>query len=185
MICKPCALLFLVLTAGIVLTTGGCSGPYDRLKAKFENETSLADERRLPSGRIVLNERSVVGTSSIGASTDASLSSGHFMLRRKFDIGGTGGGVRIPAEAVDACSMICFGGGDRYLTLIVETVGIQIEVSDSRAVREWCWHNRIPVASGAERRNWQYSNGALPVRASAPLSSEVYQRKLNLACAGY
>lgn len=96
--------------------------------------------------------------------------------------------VTIPTTAVEACSMSCFGKLARSVNLLLPESGIQVDLLNSPEVINWCWQNRIPMATSAARRAWLYEGVSLPDKKSyaQQLSSRpAYDDQARQSCMGY
>jgi hypothetical protein len=96
--------------------------------------------------------------------------------------------VTIPTTAVAACSMSCFGNLARRVNLLLPEPGIQVDLLNSPEVVNWCWQNRIPMATSAARRAWLYEGVPLPDKKSyaQQLSSRpAYDDQASQSCMGY
>lgn len=158
-----------------------CTGSYDRLHERYGHDHDAAG-RKLDTKQVAITERNRKGVTSIGDSTSVYLSEEALYLVDKFAY--FPGDTRIPATAVDACSMVCFGSSDRHVALVLGEAGAEVTVTDSDELRRWCWRNRIPVISGAERRLWLYEGKALPP-ALLENSYQTFDRKMRSSCNGY
>ncbi|UHQ23324.1 hypothetical protein LVB77_01015 [Lysobacter sp. 5GHs7-4] len=174
------------LIAMVLLSTTmlmACTGSYDRLHERYGHDHDHdADGRKLDVERVTITERNRKGVTSIGDSTSVYLSEEALYLVDKFVY--FPGDTRIPATAVDACSMVCFGSRDRHVALVLDEAGAEVTVTDSDQLRRWCWRNRIPAISGSDRRSWLYERKALPT-AIVDKSYQTFDRKMRSSCSGY
>lgn len=158
-----------------------CTGSYGRLHERYGHDHDAAG-RKIDTEQVTITERNRKGVTSIGDSTSVYLSEETLYLVDKFVY--LPGDIRIPAAAVDACSMVCFGSRDRHVALVLGDAAAEVTVTDSDELRSWCWRNRIPVISARDRRLWLYKGKALP----APISENSYQTfdwKMRSSCSGY
>lgn len=98
------------------------------------------------------------------------------------------GVVTIPTAAIEACSMSCFSSLARSTNLLLSAPGIEVDLLNSPEVVDWCWRNRIPMATSASRRAWLYKGVTLPARESymQQLSSRsAYDDQASQSCRGY
>lgn len=96
--------------------------------------------------------------------------------------------ITVPASSVTACSASSFGGADWDADLLIASVETEVSIHASSEIVGWCWQNRIPAASGEERRGWLYRGGSLPSRGAprTGLSSRAaYDERIRQARLGY
>ena len=96
--------------------------------------------------------------------------------------------VTIPMAAIEACSMTCSGSLVRETDLLLSGPGIQLGFLNKPEVIDWCWRNRIPMATSASRRSWLYEQTALPARDSYIKQFEsrsAYDHQAHQSCMGY
>jgi hypothetical protein len=167
----------------LVLLTG-CSGAYERLHGRFA-AADAEKGRELNVERVALIERGRRGVTDIGDSIDFILGEDSLIFKDNFRFLPGRGNVRIPASEVSACSMVCFGAADRHIDFIINSVNIDITVSDRDQLREWCWNNRIPAISGRDRRRWLHDASSLPVLSPKRMARPDFDKKMQAACAGY
>jgi hypothetical protein len=98
------------------------------------------------------------------------------------------GVVTIPTGEVEACSMSCFSNLARSTTLLLSKPGIELDLLNSPEVNDWCWRNRIPMASSASRRAWLYKGAPLPDKRTYVQqfsSRSEYDHQASQSCMGY
>jgi hypothetical protein len=96
--------------------------------------------------------------------------------------------LQIPRSAVTLCSQTCFGPSRWDAHLLLAEPEIEISIPNSKEVIDWCWEQRVPIASGEARRNWMHNKVALPSPATLAhqfSSREVFDRAAKQACLGY
>lgn len=96
--------------------------------------------------------------------------------------------VTIPTAAVEACSMTCSSSLVRETNLLLTGQGIQLGFLNKPEVIDWCWRNKIPMATSASRRYWLYDQTALPARDSYVdqfKSRDAYDHQASQSCMGY
>ena len=98
------------------------------------------------------------------------------------------GVVTIPTAAIEACSMSCFSSLARSTNLLLSEPGIELDLLNSPEVADWCWRNRIPIATSASRRAWLYKSAPLPDKATYVqqlTSRSEYDHQASQSCMGY
>ncbi len=98
------------------------------------------------------------------------------------------GVVTIPTAAIEACSMSCFSSLARSTNLLLSEAGIEVDLLNSPEVVDWCWRNRIPMATSASRRAWLYKGAPLPDKGSYVqqlASRSEYDHQASQSCMGY
>ena len=98
------------------------------------------------------------------------------------------GVVTIPTAAVESCSMTCSDNLVRETDLLLSGPGVQLGILNKPDVIDWCWRNRIPMATSASRRSWLYKGKALPAKDSYAKEFEswgAYDHQAQQSCMGY
>ncbi len=98
------------------------------------------------------------------------------------------GVVTIPTAAIAACSMSCSSDLARSVNLLLPVPGIEVDLLNSPEVINWCWRNRVPMATSASRRTWLYSGAPLPDKKSYAQqlnSHSAYNNQAHQSCMGY
>jgi hypothetical protein len=169
------------------MMVAACSGgPYQDLQSRFLSD-SLPSGRSIPSKTVVLISKNHSGAFNY-RDIDVRLTG------NTVDIRPTGvftfglGPLRIPRSAVTLCSETCFGSSEWDANLLLSDPPVEISVRKSQDVIDWCWANRIAIASGKARRDWMY--GAAPLPATSSLddqlaSRDAFDRAARQACLGY
>jgi hypothetical protein len=172
----------------MVLALAGCSaGPYGDLEARFASTSSSSDPPIAAKTLVLMSKRhrgafSYREIMNIRLSADAIdiEPTGLFALKMKR--------LHIPRAAVTLCSTTCFGHSRWDANLLLGESAVDISVPNSTDMIDWCWQQRVPIASGQARRDWMYSNMALPAASTLThqfSSREVFDHAAKQACLGY
>ena len=173
-----------VFIAGVMFLMLSGDGPYRDLEVTFPAVTG-ADSGLVVSDRVVFASTKHRGSYNYDG-VRVTLSDDFVELNPQFPLNAGLQRVQIPEAAIAGCSKTC--GGWWTADLLIESTGTEISLEESQSVLDWCWNNRIPMISGADRREWLYNGASLPGRESfaAQLGSrEQYDRQATLACQGY
>lgn len=178
-------LMRLALVWASVVIMAGCSGPYDRLRDRYGVSGSVHGDE-LQSANVEIVERGRKGVIRIGDSIGVFVESDALTLKDDFRFVPGGGNVRIPASAVEACSMICFDDARKNVSLILAGVDMEVAIADNGRLAQWCWNNNIPAISSGSRRQWLYEKSIRVEGISGgPMTHEDFERTMKLACKGY
>jgi hypothetical protein len=90
----------------------------------------------------------------------------------------------IPADAIRACSMICFADDDHRVALVVPSSGTTIMAAKAEKLIDWCFDREIPMISSKDRRRWQ-NRGVVPTASFAANSRQAYMVLAQKACQGF
>jgi hypothetical protein len=96
--------------------------------------------------------------------------------------------LSIPVSEIAACAMTCYGLADQHVDLLIPKTGSDLEIPSSKAILDWCWTNRKPMISGADKRAWHYSGAALPPTSRYQeqfASRPAFDEQAKLSCQGY
>jgi hypothetical protein len=96
--------------------------------------------------------------------------------------------LSIPTAEVAACAMTCYGWSDQHVDLLIPRTGSDLEIPSSKAALDWCWTNRKPMISGADKRAWHYSEVALPPVSRYEeqfRSRQAFDEQTKQSCMGY
>lgn len=177
-------ILFAVM---IVVQLAGCKGPYEDLESSFKNDRS--------SSGSAIRVKTVVFTSTkrtrfIRQDNEilVKLSSDAVAFESPSVFGLSTGKLRIPATAVSACSKTCYGDGSWDADLLIENPGTEISLSSAKDILDWCWSNRIPMASASSRSQWLYNQAKLPAKdaySEQLASRDRYDKQIEMSCMGH
>ena len=171
-----------------VLALAGCSvGPYGDLEARFAS-TSAPAGPPIAATTLVLTGKSHRGAFNYKETMNVRLSAeaidieptGLFAMNMKR--------LHIPRAAVTLCSQTCFGPSRWDASFLLAESAVEISVPNSTEIIDWCWQQRVPIASGRARRDWIYNNMALPAASTLThqfTSREAFDHAAKQACLGY
>lgn len=162
-----------------------CAGPYDDLAKDFE-AAGQAKGANVGVNNVVLVSTKHRGAFSYRGGMTVSLTENVVEVRTDFPLNLFEKSIDLPAAQVSACAMTCFGVKDRNVDLLFVAHGADIQFDAAAEFIDWCWRNGIPMASGAQKRDWLYSGKALPSRETyTRVSREEYEKQAHRACLGY
>jgi hypothetical protein len=94
--------------------------------------------------------------------------------------------VTIPTSAVTGCSMQCWGPKSRFTTLYLPGAGLNVTFFEFPQAVQWCWANRVPLATREESDAWDRGKGSrIPAKAFDPTefpNSAVYEAEAERRC---
>jgi hypothetical protein len=170
------------------MMVSACSaGPYQDLQSRFRSD-SPPSGRSIPSKTVVLISKSHSGAFNYRDTIDVRFAGNTVEIRPTGVFAFGLKPLRIPRSAVTLCSETCFGSSEWDANLLLSDPPVEISVRKSQDVIDWCWANRIPIASGKARRDWMY--GAAPLPAMSTLEQQLasrdsFDRAARQACLGY
>jgi hypothetical protein len=171
-----------------VLTLTACSGgPYSELESKFAS-VNVADGPPIPTTTLVLVGKKHRGAFNYKKTMAIRLLANAVEIEPAGPLAFTMKTVRIPREAIGFCSQTCFGPERWDADLLLPDTGIEIGIPESREVMNWCWEQRLPIASGQARRDWMYNGKPLPERSMLDRqfsSRAAFDAAARRSCLGY
>jgi hypothetical protein len=168
----------------VVVILSGCSESYNDLSIAFGTDKT-SNSPALPADSMVITSLRHRGATSYrgGVKIFASTSSVDVHVRMPFMKS-----LSIPTGEIAACAMTCYGWPDQHLDLLIPRTGSDLEIPSSKAALDWCWTNRKPMVSGADKRAWPYSGAALPPTSRYEeqfRSRQAFDQQTKLSCMGY
>ena len=172
----------------MVVALAGCSaGPVRDLEARFAS-TSSSSGPPITANTLVLTSKRHRGAFSYREIMNIRLSpdaididpTGLFAMNMKR--------LHIPRAAVTLCSKTCSGPSKWDANFLLGESEVEISVPNATEMIDWCWQQRVPIASGQARRDWMYGNMALPAASTLAhqfSSREVFDHAAKQACLGY
>jgi hypothetical protein len=176
-VCGHCAMF-------IVVFLSACSGSYNDLSSAFgSDKTSTAPP--LPAESMVITSLRHRGATSYqgGVKIRATTNSVDVDVGVPFMKS-----LSIPTAEIAACAMTCYGWSDQHVDLLIPRTGSDLEVPISQAALDWCWTNKKPMISGADKRAWHYSGAGLPPTSHYReqfVSRQVFNEQTKQSCMGY
>jgi hypothetical protein len=170
--------------AFLTIFLAGCTGSYSDLSSSFGTD-KISTGPQVPGNSIVITSlrhrgaTSFNGTVKIWASpSSVDVDIGMLFTKR----------LSIPASEIAACAMTCYGWGNQHVDLLIPKTGSDLEIPSSKAILDWCWINRKPMISGADKRAWNYSGVALPPPSGYQeqiTSRQAFDEQTKSSCMGY
>ena len=174
-------LLALLIVASAL---SGCDKRYDDLTEKFPYTDSRRQE--ITVGRISFVSPQVPGLFHVGAKMlGVQISQSDVTIRPPMALRLVVSSTTIPASQVASCSMACFGPGEADTELIVPNASIMIGFENAEKLTDWCWSNKIPIASRADRNKWEYEKQPFPIQGqffTQFASQSAYNQRLDETC---
>ncbi|WP_144395377.1 hypothetical protein [Pleionea sediminis] len=166
----------------LVIFLVGCDGPYKNLEQKYPkgNETSV---KALTPESLVLTSQHHKGAFSFRNMNSVQLAdSAVFISLDSF----FHDPVEIPVSSITGCSCTYFDKDNWHTDLILGKDGIEIGIHLSRATKDWCFKNNLPVITGKQQRDWLYNKNALPsFEDYVQVTREDFDYQFKQACMGY
>jgi hypothetical protein len=170
------------LTAVVVVSA--CSDSYRDLASPFGTDKTstaptLAADSIVISGPRYAGPTSYNGIVKIRASVDAV----DVDIRMPFMKP-----LSIPTSEIAACAMTCFGTSDQHVDLLIPKTGTDLQIPRSKELLNWCWTNRKPMISGADKRGWHFSGAPLPPASRYHeqfASRQAFDEQTKMSCLGY
>ena len=167
-----------------VLLLGGCGKSYSDLESAF-GTSKIGGASRLVADSVVLISQRNPGAESYKGIATIYLSPEAVQIEVSAPFTKP---VSIPVRGVGACSMTCFGYGDRHVDLLIPKVGASVMIRESKELLDWCWDTRRPMAPGAVKRDWAYNRVPLPPASTFEhqfQSRAAYDHQTKQSCLGY
>jgi len=172
-----------VFTLSAVLTA--CGGPYTEVANQFPAKSDFPSEK-LESKTLVLTGTNRRGAQNLQKIVDVGLDNSGIHFRPDFPFGFGFPPAEVPLDAISGCGMTCFNKDRWDVDLLLGDLGIEIGISQTPEVIEWCWERGLPMISGKDKRNWMYSGGRLPSRDGyEQVDREEYRQQTKRRCQGY
>lgn len=176
----------ILLAAFIVVQLVGCKGPYEDLESSFKSDRSLS-ESTIPVKTVTFTSTKRTRFVRQDNEIRVKLSSDAIAFELPSVFGLSTRRLRIPATAVSACSKTCYGDGSWDADLLIESPGTEISFSSAKDILDWCWSNRIPMASASSRGQWLYNHAKLPAKnaySEQLASRDRYDKQMEMSCMG-